>query len=226
MSFIKEIKEELRTRPIKEELEASRYAGVLLPTSAVAIVDKIESLTEKQIPQFTAGVFLSSAYGSFSDKVSGYHIEFVFQNYENAAAFGELLAAFDIMPKTTTRGGNTVIYIKSSEDICNLLALVGASRGLMEFNNMIALRQLNNDANRRANCDARNIEKQVNAAHNQVTAIKTLIEDGRINNLDEKLRAVANARLNNQEANYQELADMLGISKSGVVHRLKKIMES
>jgi len=115
-----------------------------------------------------------------------------------------------------------VVYIKSREDICNLLALIGASKALMDLNNEIALREVRGNANRRANCDSGNIAKQVATAREQVEVIKGLD----LERLDSKLREVAVARVENPEASYEELAEGLKISKSCLVHRMRRVMSS
>jgi hypothetical protein len=155
---------------------------------------------------------------------SGYHIDFTFENQNNARELCSLLAEYDILPKLTQRGGTHVIYIKSSDCICNLLALMGATTSLVTLSDEIAVRDIRNRANRRANCDTHNIEKQVAAAAAQVEFIRGLKQSGRLARLPEKLRAVAEARLSAPDATYEELAAAVGLSKSGLVNRLRKIL--
>jgi len=176
-----------------------------------------ESEKESKVRQYVSDVFLSSANGSIKH---GYQIDFTFDDLENAQNYCDILAAYDVFPKLTHRGDLIIVYIKSREDICNLLALVGATKALYELNNEIALRELRSSANRRANCDSGNIAKQVATAKEQVEAIKKLD----LNSLDIKLKEVAIARLDNPEASYEELAEKLGISKSCLVHRIRKLM--
>jgi DNA-binding protein WhiA len=173
--------------------------------------------TESELQQYVSDVFLTSANGSIKN---GYQIDFAFDDLNNAQGFCDILAAYDILPKLTQRNGQVTVYIKSHEDICNLLALVGASKSLMELSNEIALREVRGNANRRANCDSGNIAKQVATAAEQVTLIKKLDLDS----LDIKLRQAAQARLEYPQASYEELAEKLGVSKSGLVHRLRKLM--
>jgi len=170
-----------------------------------------------ELQQYVSDVFLTSANGSIK---GGYQIDFTFDDLGNAQAFCDIIAGFDIFPKLTQRGEQIIVYIKSREDICNLLALVGASKALMDLSNEIALREVRGNANRRANCDSGNIAKQVATAREQVEYIKKL-DLGR---LDLKLREVAKARLDNPQASYEELASILNISKSCLVHRMRKVM--
>ena len=82
---------------------------------------------------------------------------------------------------------------------------------------------MRNNANRAANCDTGNIAKQVRASNAQIKKIDDLIKSGEIKKLSRKLQETALARVENPNATYEELAEILGITKSGVVNRLKKI---
>ena len=85
---------------------------------------------------------------------------------------------------------------------------------------------IRNNANRAANCDSGNIAKQVKAASYQIALIKDLQADGRLRKLSPKLQETAAARVENPDATYEELAHLLHITKSGVVNRLRKIIQS
>ncbi|MCQ2381829.1 MAG: DNA-binding protein WhiA [Clostridia bacterium] len=84
---------------------------------------------------------------------------------------------------------------------------------------------MRNNANRAANCDAGNIAKQVKASSHQINVIQQMKVDGRLDKLSSKLQATAVARVENPDATYEELAQILHITKSGVVNRLRKIIQ-
>lgn len=84
---------------------------------------------------------------------------------------------------------------------------------------------IRNNANRAANCDAGNIAKQVKAASYQIALINAMQADGRLRKLSPKLQETAAARVENPDATYEELAHMLRITKSGIVNRLRKIIQ-
>lgn len=84
---------------------------------------------------------------------------------------------------------------------------------------------IRNNANRAANCDAGNIAKQVKAASYQIALINEMKADGRWGKLSPKLQETATARVENPDATYEELARMLKITKSGIVNRLRKIIQ-
>lgn len=84
---------------------------------------------------------------------------------------------------------------------------------------------IRNNANRAANCDAGNIAKQVKAASQQIAMIEQMQADGTLQSLSPKLQETAMMRVQNPDATYEELANMLGITKSGMVNRLRKIIQ-
>ena len=87
---------------------------------------------------------------------------------------------------------------------------------------------MKNNINRKVNCETANLNKTVNAAVKQIEAIKTLQKTKEFDKLPESLKEVARIRLENPDASLQELGQMLSepIGKSGVNHRLNKIIES
>ena len=174
-----------------------------------------------EVAEYLGRVFASYASGSIS---GGYHIEFALDSYEEASELSEILAMWEMLPKLIGRKGKFVVYLKSGECVCGLLLVMGANNSLMKLHNEIAMRDLKNNANRRANCDAANIEKQVVAAAQQVEHIKRMRDSGALYELPYKLRETAVARLENPDASYEELAQILGITKSGVVNRLRRLI--
>jgi DNA-binding protein WhiA len=221
MSFIEQIKAEITARELKDDLVAYRQGGLTFSHEPNV---PLSMETPAQDREFASGVFLSTARSGIrlgERQYSGYHIEFVFESFKNAQEFCDLLAVYEILPKLTERKNTVVIYIKDSDCICNLLALVGATKCMMALSNEIAARAVRNQTNRRVNCDTHNIEKQISASRKQVEIITKLLESGCLT--DPKLRDVAKARLANPDASYEELAKTLGITKSGLVHRLRRI---
>jgi DNA-binding protein WhiA len=223
MNLVTKIKEELNGRDADPALSAFCDAGFIFPFEKSKIDPT--KLSGGELTAFISGVFLSCGGGQIEmgeNHKAGYDIEFSFENIVNSRIFCELLSQFEILPKLTLQQNSAVIRVQSADCICNFLALSGATKCLMEMNNEIAMRSLRNDANRRANCDAGNIEKQVDTAARQIAVINEKIKNGEIKNLSKKLQATALVRVNNPNATYEELAGMLCITKSGVVNRLRK----
>ena len=175
--------------------------------------------------------FLRGAYltgGSVTDPAKSYHLELT--TTHNAVAretyllIGEMLGFY---PKNTNRGGSQILYLKQSEQISDFLTYLGApvsSMGIMEAR---LEKELNNKVNRRCNCDEANTSKVVEAAQEQLAAIRTLRARGLIEKLPTKLQQAALARENNPESSLTELASMMEppITKPAMNHRLKKLVE-
>ena len=87
-------------------------------------------------------------------------------------------------------------------------------------------KELNNKVNRRCNCDEANTSKVVEAAQEQLTAIRTIQERGMMEGLPVKLQQAAEARLKNPEASLTELAAMMEppITKPAMNNRLKRLL--
>ena len=88
-------------------------------------------------------------------------------------------------------------------------------------------KELNNKVNRRCNCDDANLSKVVDAAQEQLAAIRVLKKQGILETLPAKLQQAAAAREENPEAALAELAAMMDppITKPAMNHRLKKLVQ-
>ena len=80
--------------------------------------------------------------------------------------------------------------------------------------------------NRRCNCDEANTSKVVEAAQEQLAAIRVLRDRGVMDQLPQKLLQAAVAREKNPSASLTELAAMMEppITKPAMNHRLKKLV--
>ncbi len=175
---------------------------------------------------FLRGAFLSG--GSVTDPTKGYHIELTTTHSAVArqtyALMEEILGFY---PKTAVRSGAQVLYLKQSEQISDLLTYLGAPVAAMGIMEARLEKELNNKVNRRCNCDDANTSKVVEAAQEQLTAIRILRDRGLYENLPKKLQQALEAREENPEASLTELAAMMEppISKPAMNHRLKKLIE-
>ena len=134
---------------------------------------------------------------------------------------------FNINVKNLDRKYSYSIYIKDGEEISKFLALIGANSAVLKYEDIRVLKETKNNVNRKVNCETANLNKTVNAAFNQIQAIEKIKKTNKWNRLNSNLQEVAILRLENPEASLEELGKMLSepIGKSGVNHRIKKIME-
>ena len=93
--------------------------------------------------------------------------------------------------------------------------------------NVKMVKDIRNAANRIANCENANIDKTVAASLAQAEAIRKIMEKQGLDGLPEELRELARLRLENPEMSLRELGEQLSepLSRSGVNHRLHRIME-
>lgn len=174
---------------------------------------------------FVRGAFIAA--GAMINPEKNYHLEFVTHRCRLHRQFIKLFADFGLQPKAVVRKSNYVIYFKNSEDIGDVLAITGASGAVMQYQNTRIFKDIRNTVNRQKNCDMANLEKTLSAANKQIAAIQKLMRKGLYDKLPEQLRQIAELRLENSELGLAELGSMLNppIGKSGVNHRLRKIVE-
>ena len=169
------------------------------------------------------GLFLGC--GSVNTPSARYHLEFVLPTLGWATALLRLLSEVGVHGGGIERAGQQVIYVKDGDAIVRLLSLMGASRAVMQFENVRVVRDLRNTVNRRLNLETANIDKTVGSGIRQVAAIERLEESGVLPRLSPALQEMARHRKANPELNLSELAGRMGLSKSAVNHRLRRLLE-
>lgn len=174
---------------------------------------------------FLRGAFLAG--GSVTDPQKGYHVELTTTHKSVAREVYTLVEEMlHFYPKTATRSGGQVLYLKQSELISDFLTFLGAPIAAMGIIEARLEKELNNKVNRRCNCDDANTSKVVEAAQEHLSSIRILREKGLLEHLPQKLLQAATAREENPESSLTELAAMMEppISKAAMNHRLKKII--
>ncbi|MBQ9375632.1 MAG: DNA-binding protein WhiA [Ruminococcus sp.] len=181
---------------------------------------------EKFYPQLISGIFL--ACGSVNNPKKKYHLEFVMPTLELCNDVGQLIIEqFHILPKHTERKNSQIVYIKESENIIDLLMIMGATNSSFELMNMKIYKDMRNKINRAVNCDNANIEKSLKAAERQIEDIELIDKTIGLSSLPDNLQEIADLRYNNPDYNLKELGQALDppISRSGANHRLAKLSE-
>ncbi len=156
---------------------------------------------------------------------TGYHLEFVLGTRVLAKGLLKTLEEFELIGKLVQRKESFVVYIKSKEQIADFLGVLGVRGSLKRLTAIMDKRDKANNDNRTRNCMAGNADKAAIAAVAQIVAIDAYKKKSGYTQLSEELRAVANARVANPTYSLQELANALGVSKSCLNHRMRKLME-
>lgn len=174
---------------------------------------------------YLRGAFLGG--GSVVDPVKSYHLEMVTPSESDAWLLQRVLEAGRIHAKQMQRKDNHVVYMKDSEAISEFLVVIGASKAMLELENAKAMKDLRNDINRKVNAETANMDKSIAAAVNQIDAIRHLERTPGLEHVPEQLAALARARMAHADANLRALGELMDppIGKSGVNHRMKKLLE-
>ncbi|WAW15356.1 DNA-binding protein WhiA [Peptostreptococcus equinus] len=174
---------------------------------------------------YLRGAFLGG--GSINDPEKNYHMEFVANNEDYANELSQLINSIGFKSKIVARKSNFVVYLKESEQISDLLAIMGATNAMLKLQNTKITKDMRNKVNRIVNCETANLSKTVDAAVRQVESILIVQNTIGISKLPKNLQELALLRLENEDMSLKELGEMLHppLGKSGVNHRFKKIEE-
>lgn len=185
---------------------------------------RIETINDdEELRAVVRGVFLGS--GSVNNPNKKYHLEILLNDNEKAKFLQNIIKKFDVNTKILKT--TNALYIKEGEEISKFLALIGATKSVLSFEEVRVVRETRNNVNRLVNCETANLNKIVNASIKQVEAIKFLKKMKKFDTMPKYLIEIAELRLENPEIGLKDLGQMLEnpIGKSGVNHRLKKIQE-
>jgi DNA-binding protein WhiA len=175
---------------------------------------------------YLRGAFLAG--GSVNNpEGSSYHLEIASIYEEHCQSLCQLANRFDLNARFIERKKGFVFYIKEGEKIIEFLSIIGAHQALFKFEDVRIMKDMRNSVNRIVNCETANLNKTIGAAVRQIDNIRLLQREVGLESLPDKLREVAEIRLQHPDMNLKEVGDMLkgNVSKSGVNHRLRKIDE-
>ena len=165
------------------------------------------------ISAFLRGVFLIC--GTVTDPQKEYHLEF---------STPYLHLAEDLVA-VARRKNSYIVYIKESAAIEDFLTLTGAVNSAMNLMQIKMYKETYNNLNRVSNCETANLDKTYSAATKQIAAIALISDKVGLDELPADLREAAVLRLENPEMSLREMGERLSISRSGVNHRLRRILE-
>lgn len=196
-----------------------------LTSKELQIIKQSSKQGEAPIKALMRGMFLGG--GAINNPKKTNQLSIGTNTEKIAKLMLENLKENSIKVKIMKKGENYHIYIKDGEEISKVLAFIGASKAVLEFENMRIEKEMRNKINRIVNCKEANLNKTMNASIEQIEAINKLKKSKKFEQLDEKLKEIAEIRLKNPNANLAQISKMLKepIGKSGVNYRLKKIVD-
>ncbi|MFV0637182.1 DNA-binding protein WhiA [Mitsuokella sp.] len=173
---------------------------------------------------YLRGAFLGG--GSVNRPEASYHLELVTGSYGLGNLLYTLMKRMDFPVGFTDRKDVYIVYLKECDAIIDFLAMMHADKAVEAFEVARNIKEVRSQVNRLVNCETANLQKAVDAAGRQLQDIRILQgREGGLKALPERLRETAEARLQDPGASIVELGDILGVSKSGVNHRLRKLHE-
>jgi DNA-binding protein WhiA len=170
---------------------------------------------------YVRGVFLSSGY--IKDPENEYALDFFIDNKQCASKVFEIFSIDDKRVFITKKRSKSLVYFRNSEDIMDILVLIGAIQNFFRYEEVIMVKDLKNKTIREMNWEVANETKTLNTGQKQIKMINYIGKHLGLNNLTPVLEEVAMLRLLNPESSLSELADMVGITKSGIRNRFRRI---
>lgn len=188
--------------------------------------DEVIHSTQK-IRSYLRGAFLAG--GSVNNpKTSRYHLE-IYSLYEaHNQEVAKMINQFGLNARITERRGGYIVYLKEGEKIADFLQLIGATSAMLKFEDIRIVRDMRNSVNRLVNCETANLNKTIDAATKQIENIKLIQRVAGLDSLPHKLQEIAELRLAHPDITLKELGQRVpsgAISKSGINHRLRKLMQ-
>lgn len=175
---------------------------------------------------FLRGAFLGC--GSMSEPDREYHLEFASQYKMLSGDLHRLLQEADaagVRPSQGRRKGGYRVYLTDSGQIEDFLTYIGATAASMELMQVKMFKEAKNNINRKTNFETANMDKTYEASARQTAAIAFINDYRGLDSLEDELRALAELRLHNPEMTLREVAEQLGMTRSRVNYRFRKITE-
>ena len=179
--------------------------------------------SEEILKGFIRGIFLSCGY--IKDPEKEYALDFFMDDEETADKFYNILSSKTKKVFKTMKRNKPLIYLRNSEDIMDIMVMIGSIQSFFRYEETTMIKDLKNKTIREMNWEVANETKTLNTGNNQIKMINMIDEKMGLNSLSPVLEEIAYVRLKNPESTLQEIAEIIGISKSGVRNRFRRIEE-
>ena len=172
---------------------------------------------------FLKGVFL--AIGRVSDPIKEYRLEFSL--VKRAEAILSMFESLGFSFNKITRKNEELLYTKKSSVIEDFFAAAQMNNTAFALMNEKIENEIRNNVNRLRNCETNNIGKSVMSSSRQLMAIHELEKANLLSTLPDELEKTARLRIKYEDYSLVRLAaiSVPPITKSGLSHRLNKIIE-
>lgn len=216
------------------EMRGKLYLAQMNPKAVERILQNYQDLEGDIRKNIVKGAFLGA--GSVNNPEKNYHLEMIFNQEEYANYVGQICEEFDVKVKKIEINNKYQLYLKESEEISKFLALIGASRAVLKFEDVRVMKEMKNHVNRKVNCETANLNKTIEAALKQIDDIQLIKKRKKFEDLPKELKDVANLRLENPDLSLQDLSELMNppirkirrkssIEKNSCIGRRVKIKE-
>lgn len=234
-----DIHTEITVRRSRQLNKNNNYTVKVVPAAPVAgLLERLGFLHEDSLNMDDdAGIlrknccrvaYLRGAFqggGSVNRPEASYHLELATGSYGLGNLLYTLMKRMEFPVGFTDRKDDYIVYLKEGDAVVDFLAMIQADKAVEEFEVARNVKEVREQVNRLVNCETANLQKTVDAAGRQLADIRQLQATGGLDRLSKKIRAAAQARLQNPDASLAELAELSNVSKSGMNHRMRKIHE-
>ncbi|MGL4402230.1 MAG: DNA-binding protein WhiA [Fusobacteriaceae bacterium] len=187
------------------------------------ITNSVTVANEEVFTGIIRGFFLYFGYIKSPEKE--YALDFFIDSEIGAGDFLSLLLAIEKKASHTAKKNKNLVYLRNSEDIMDILVTVGALQEFFKYEETTMMKDLKNKTIREMNWEVANETKTLNSANRQLKMIEYIDNVCGLSSLTPVIKEIAEIRLRYSESSLQEIADMIGISKSGVKNRFRRLEE-
>ena len=178
---------------------------------------------DKYLPYILRGFFLNCGY--IKDPNKGYTLDFFIDSEDASTFLYMILKHINKRVFLTDKKNKNIVYIRNSEDILDVIYIIGGEKIFFEYENITILKEIKNKVNRQQNYELANDAKSEAASIKQLDMIEYIDDKIGLESLTDAIREIALLRLKNESDSFQELAEKLKISKSGVRNRFRRLEE-
>ena len=230
-SFSQNVKNQLAAAELRKKCCRHTFSDVESLAENGFGADELRSVWERCRCDGCRTVFfreLFRARSSVTDPRKSYQLDYTFDDAQAGEFLRDALAEAGFSFGLSGRKGKTVVWLRDSGSVEDFLAYLGATSASFEVMNAKIDREFRGNVNRQVNFDTANIGKQLKAMRKYAEAAELLKRAGRYELLPEDVRITGDLREANEQLSLGELGKLHDppISKSGVKHRLDKLLRA
>ena len=198
--------------------------GILVPGQGLSqgVPESILASSDA-VKAFVRGAFMAS--GFVADPRRDFHLEISISGEEFALALCRLLDRLNIHARLNRRRGSYAVYLKSFEDVRDLLRMMGALRSAKAVESVRQLKSVKNDVNRRVNAELANERRSSRSGADQLHLVGRVSAAVGLETLPHALREFCELRVRHPEMSLAELGSLCDppASKSAMYHRVLRL---